>query len=192
MNQPIMWYASRATGVLALVLLTATVVLGALGGGRFSRTRWPRFVISAVHRNVSLLGVVFVLVHVVTAIVDPYAGIGWLDSVVPFTSVYHPFWLGLGAVTTDLLIAVVVTSLLRPRINVRLWRAVHWAGYACWPVALAHGIGIDPVDFRLGWMLALDCVCVVAVLVAVGWRAGTSHPDGEARARAAGRGVVGM
>jgi predicted ferric reductase len=189
MNQPIMWYASRSTGLLALVLFTASVVLGALGGGRFSRAGWPRFTIAALHRNVSLLAVAFLVVHVVTATIDPYAGIGWLAAVVPFVSAYHPFWLGLGAVATDLAAAVVITSLLRPRIDVRLWRAVHWLGYACWPVALVHGIGIDPADFRLSWVLVLNCLCALAVVVAIGWRAGTSHPDGEARARAERRRV---
>lgn len=184
MNQPILWYASRSTGVLALVLLTVTVVLGALNRGRYASVRWPRFAIAAVHRNISLLAVAFLVVHVVTATVDPYAGIGWLDAIVPFVSVYHPFWLGLGAAASDLLVAVVVTSLLRPRINARLWRTVHWAAYGCWPVAVVHGIGIDPADFRLTWLLVVNCVCVLAVVVAVGWRAGASHPDSEARARA--------
>jgi predicted ferric reductase len=183
-NQPIMWYASRATGLVALVLFTAAVVLGALGGGRYASTRWPRFVLAALHRNVSLLAMVFLAVHITTAIVDPFAGIGWLDAIVPFRSAYHPFWLGLGAVATDLTIAVVVTSLLRPRVNHRLWRWLHWTTYAVWPLAVMHGIGTTPADIRMGWVLVLNIACVLAVLVAVGWRAGTSHPDTEARARA--------
>jgi predicted ferric reductase len=184
MNQPIMWYASRATGLIALVLFTASVVLGALGGGRYVSLRWPRFALAAVHRSVSLLAVVFLAVHITTAIVDPFAGIGWLDAIVPFRSVYYPFWLGLGAVATDLTIAIIVTSLLRPRVNAVLWRVVHWTSYACWPLAVIHGIGTTPADIRLGWVLLLNIVCVMAVLVAVCWRAGTSHPDTEARARA--------
>ncbi|HEY1571076.1 MAG TPA: ferric reductase-like transmembrane domain-containing protein [Pseudonocardiaceae bacterium] len=182
MNQPILWYASRATGLIALLLFTASVTLGALGGGRFVGARWPRFALAALHRNVSLLAVVFLAVHITTAVVDPYAGIGWLDSIVPFRSAYHPFWLGLGAVATDLTIAVVVTSLLRPRVNVRVWRWIHWASYACWPLAVAHGIGTTPADITMGWVLVVNVVCVLAVLVAVGWRAGTRHPDTEARA----------
>jgi predicted ferric reductase len=182
MNQPILWYTSRATGIIALLLFTASVALGALGGGRFTGPRWPRFVVAAVHRNVSLLAVVFLAVHVVTAIVDPFAGIGWLDAIVPFGSVYHPFWLGLGAVATDLAIAILVTSLLRPRVNLGLWRWVHWTSYACWPLAVAHGIGTTPADIKMGWVLVVNLLCVLVVLIAVGWRAGTRHPDTEARA----------
>lgn len=181
MNQPILWYASRATGLIALVLFTGSVVLGALGAGRFANQRWPRFAVAAVHRNVSLLAVVFLAVHVTTATVDPFAGIGWLDAIVPFRSVYHPFWLGLGAVATDLVIAIAVTSLLRPRVNPRLWKWVHWTSYACWPLAVAHGIGTTPADIRIGWVLVVNLACVVVVLVAVAWRAGTRHPDTLAR-----------
>jgi methionine sulfoxide reductase heme-binding subunit len=192
MNQPILWYASRSTGLLALVLFTVSVVLGALGGGRFAATRWPRFTIAGLHRSVSLLAVAFLLVHIGTSIIDPYAGIGWLDAIVPFGSIYHPFWLGLGAVATDLTAAIIITSLLRPRVNLRLWRWVHWTSYACWPLAVVHGIGTGPADFRLGWVVGLNIVCVLAVLGTLLWRVGTSHPDTEARARATGRRVTGM
>jgi predicted ferric reductase len=170
MNQAIMWYASRATGLVALVLFTGSLVVGVLGAGRFASRGWPRFTLAGVHRNVSLLAVVFIVVHIGTATVDPYAGIGWLDSVVPFVSVYHPVWLGLGGVAADLTAAVVATSVLRPRVQHRLWRWVHWASYVCWPLAVMHGIGTAPADIRLNWVVAIDAACLLAVLVAIGWR----------------------
>jgi hypothetical protein len=171
MNQAIMWYASRATGLVALVLFTGSLVVGALGAGRFASRGWPRFTLTGVHRNVSLLAVVFIVVHIGTATVDPYAGIGWLAAVVPFVSIYHPVWLGLGAVATDLTAEVVVTSVLRPRVNYRLWRWVHWTSYGCWPLAVLHGIGTAPADIRLNWVIATNAACLLAVLVVVGWRA---------------------
>lgn len=182
-----LWYASRATGMLALVLLTGTVVLGTLTAGRVSSTTWPRFAVAALHRNLSLLTLTFVAVHVATAVVDGYAGIAWLDTVIPFVSVYHPFWLGLGATAFDLLLALVVSSLLRTRISPRLWRAVHWAAYACWPVALVHGFGIGAGDTRSGWGLAVVLLCLAAVAVAVLMRVRTTHPDTRARRRSAER-----
>lgn len=66
-----------ATGLVALLLLTATVVLGITSAGRLATPRWPRFVIAAIHRNLSLLSVVFLGVHIATAVIDPYAGISW-------------------------------------------------------------------------------------------------------------------
>jgi methionine sulfoxide reductase heme-binding subunit len=177
-----LWYASRGTGLVCLLLLSTSVVLGLLGAGRFSSTAWPRFVVAALHRNVSLLIVVFLLVHIATAVVDPYAGIGWLAAVVPFTSSYQPLWLGLGAVALDLLVALIVTSLLRTRINARLWRVVHACAYACWPLAVVHGFAIGGIDRMKPWVLALDAVSVLAVLLALGYRIVASHPDTEARA----------
>lgn len=180
-----LWYASRATGLVCLVLLSTSVVLGLLGAGRFASESWPRFVLAALHRNASLLIVVFLAVHISTAVIDPYAGIGWISAVVPFVSAYHPLWLGLGAVAFDLLLALVVTSLLRTRMPLRAWRGVHWTAYACWPAALLHGIGIGGIDRTRPWVLALDAVSLLAVLLAAGWRLRASHPDTEARNAAA-------
>lgn len=182
MTTQALWYASRATGLVSLLLFTATVVLGALNGRRASAPGLPRFALAALHRNLSLLAVAFLGIHIVTAIADPYAGIGWLDAVVPFGSRYKPVWLGFGAVALDLLIAVVVTSLLRPRINARWWKLVHWSAYALWPLAVIHGLGTGGVDSRTGWVVAVTLGCVVAVIVAVGWRLSAEHQDTRARA----------
>lgn len=176
-----LWYASRATGLVSLLMLTATMVLGLLGAGRFNTSRWPRFVLATVHRNISLLIVVFLAIHISTAVIDPYAGIGWLDTVLPFVSVYHPLSLGLGAVAFDLVLALIVTSLLRTRITLRTWRALHLTAYACWPVALLHGLAIGGADTHRLWVLALDGVCVLVVVVAGIWRLTASHPDTVAR-----------
>jgi sulfoxide reductase heme-binding subunit YedZ len=154
---------------MALVLLTATVVLGVAGTARFATPRWPRVITAQLHRNLSLLAVAFVAAHVVTTVLDPYAPIGWISAFVPFASPYRTFWLGLGTVAFDMLLAVLVTSLLRARLGYRTWRAVHWLGYACWPVALWHGLGTG-TDSKISWLLALDAACVAAVAVAAGWR----------------------
>jgi sulfoxide reductase heme-binding subunit YedZ len=150
MNQAL-WFASRAIGLMSLLLLSATIVVGAGTSGRFASSRWPRFAVVALHRNLSLLALAFLAVHICGAVIDPYAGIRWAAAVVPFASAYQPFWLGLGAVAIDLMIAVVATSRLRLRMPPRLWRAIHWAGYVMFPVALAHGLGISGPDARLGW-----------------------------------------
>jgi sulfoxide reductase heme-binding subunit YedZ len=164
-----LWYATRATGVIALVLLTITVVLGIAGIARVATPRWPRVVTAGLHRNIALLVVAFVAVHVLTAVLDTYAGIGLISAVVPFSSAYRTLWLSLGTVAFDLLLALVVTSLLRARLGFRSWRAVHWFAYAAWPVALWHGLGTG-TDSRLPWLLALDAACVASVAGAVWWR----------------------
>ncbi len=157
-----LWYLSRGTGVVSLVLLTAAVVLGVAGSLRAR----PRVLLAGLHRNVPLLAIAFVVAHVLTTIADGYAPIGVRDAVVPFLSPYRAVWLGLGTVAFDLLLALVATSLLRARIGLRGWRAVHWLAYLSWPVAVMHGLGTGS-DGKSGWLLVLTVTCTFAVAGAV-------------------------
>jgi sulfoxide reductase heme-binding subunit YedZ len=169
-NAKLLWYVTRGSGVVALLLLTASVLLGIVGALRWRGERWPRFAVTAAHRNLTLLSVLFVAVHVVTTVADGYAPIGLTDAVVPFLSPYRPVWLGLGAVSFDLLLALVATSLLRSRLAPRAWRAVHWLAYASWPVALLHSLGTGS-DARFGWMAVLGLGCLGGVAMATLLRA---------------------
>jgi Ferric reductase like transmembrane component len=164
-----LWYTTRATGVVALGLLTGTVVLGVAGVTRFASPRLPRLVTSGLHRNLSLTAVAFLAAHIATALLDTYAPVGLASVLLPFASSYRPFWLGLGTLAFDLVLALVVTSLLRARLRYRSWKLVHWAAYAAWPLALWHGLGTG-TDGRLPWLLAIDAACVLAVLAALWWR----------------------
>src|SRR5437763_9175376 len=160
------WYLSRATGAVALVLLTVSVVLGILDSVRFSAgPRWPRFAIDSLHRDTSLLVIVLIVLHVVTSVLDGFAPIGLTDAVIPFATPYRPLWMGLGALSFDILVALVVTSLVRRRLGYRSWRAIHWLAYASWPIAILHGLGTGS-DTKLWWMLAITAACVGAVMVA--------------------------
>jgi len=174
LTTPFLWYTTRASGTVALVLLTATVVLGILTTTRASTSGVPKFAISDLHRRVSLLAMVFLGIHIFTAVVDTFVPIGLAATVVPFASAYSPLWVGLGTVAFDLLLAVVATSLLRQRISARSFRAVHWLVYISWPVAVAHGIGIG-TDLRFSWMQILVAACLVSVLTALAWRV-WAHP----------------
>ena len=170
------------------MLLTGTVVLGIVTSVRFASPAWPRFVTVSLHRNLSLLTITFTGLHVLTTVTDPFASISVVSVVVPFTSGYRRIWLGLGAVAFDLLLAVLVTSLLRTRISPRGWRAVHWAGYACWPVALVHGLGTG-TDGAARWVLAVTAVCALAVVSAGVWRLAAGWPaHAGLRVAAAARG----
>jgi DMSO/TMAO reductase YedYZ heme-binding membrane subunit len=184
------WYLARGTGAVALVFLTASVVLGIVGSVRFAAPRWPRFAIDSVHRDVSLLVVVVLVIHIVTSVLDGFAPIALLDGVLPFLSPYRPLWLGLGTLSFDLLLAIAITSMVRRRLGYRAWRAVHWLAYASWPVAVLHGLGTGS-DVKQWWMLALTAACIVAVLVAVWTRiAGVSGQHSGLRAPATALAVV--
>jgi methionine sulfoxide reductase heme-binding subunit len=163
MSADTLWYLARGSGAVSLILLTVVVALGIATRSGRSFAGMPRLVVTSVHRSAALLAVGFLAVHVSSLMFDPYAQLRLVDLILPFGSAYRPLWVGLGAVTLDLVIAIVVTSLLRERIGRRAWRAVHWCAYAMWPVALAHGIGSGS-DRSAPWMLGIDVVCVLAVL----------------------------
>jgi hypothetical protein len=171
------WYLARGTGIVSLLLLTAAVVLGVMGPLRFAAPRWPRFATDSLHRDLSLLVIAVLVVHIATSVLDGFAPISWLDAVIPLGSRYRPLWLGLGALSFDLLVALVVTSLVRRRLGYQAWRAIHWLAYASWPVAVAHGLGTG-TDTSAGWNLLLTVACLAAVLVAVWIRIARSGVGG--------------
>ena len=178
------WYLTRASGVVALVLLSATLVLGVVASVGWTTERWPRFLSQDVHRNVSLLGLVFVGVHVATTVLDGYVPIGLVDVFVPFISPYRPIYVGLGALALDLMLAVLITSGLRHRIGYGSWRFVHWLAYLCWPIALVHGLGTGS-DTQLPVVLFVEVVCTATVLGAFAWRMVTGRSIDPARRAAA-------
>lgn len=183
MNDQVLWYASRATGAVSLVLFTAVLVLGLLTAGRRRLAGLPRAGVLRLHRNLALLAVTLLAVHVVSAIVDGYVDLGLWDVVVPFGAGYDPFWIGLAAVAVDLLLAIGLTSALRRHLPVRVWKGVHLTAYLMWPLALLHGFGVSGGDGRERWMLVVDAVCILAVLAALAVRLRPDrHPDRVARA----------
>jgi hypothetical protein len=171
-----MWYLTRGSGVVTLLLLTASVCLGIAGKVRLRSSWLPRFGIADLHRNLTLLALAFLGIHVATTVADSYTPIGIKDAFIPFASSYRPFWLGLGALASDLLLALVITSLLRVRLGLRLWRRLHWLAYACWPVALFHALGTGS-DPRAGWLQVLAAISVGGVLGSLALRLVTAAGD---------------
>lgn len=166
------WLATRATGEVALVLLTLVTVLGIATTKGWAHERWPESVITLVHRNISLLSVVFLVVHIGTTVLDGYVPISWIDVLVPGRTSYKPLWIGLGTLALDLLIAVIVTSLLRHRIPQRRWKLIHWTAYLLWASAIVHSLGAG-TDKTLTRLVAITMVTTVAVAFVA--RAYTPH-----------------
>jgi sulfoxide reductase heme-binding subunit YedZ len=180
MNSTALWYATRASGLMALILLTLTMVLGLVTTSRARARNWPGFAQQELHRRVSIIAVVFLGIHVLTSVLDTYVHIGWIAIVVPGASQYSRFWVGAGAVSLDLLLAVFFSSLLRTRMNPTAWRALHWLAYLSWPIALAHTFGMG-TDSGEGWVIALGVACVLAVAIALAYRLRTSARQATAR-----------
>jgi sulfoxide reductase heme-binding subunit YedZ len=180
-----LWYLARGAGVVSLVMLTVSVVLGI--GSRSGRPLFglPRFAVALVHRNASLIAVGLVAVHMVLLLFDPYAQLRLVDLVLPFGAAYRPLWLGLGTLAVDMLFVVVATSLLRARIGVRVWRAIHWIAYALWPAAWLHGF-FTGTDRDEVWLRLVAIACLLAVAAAGLWRCVPGFAEGS-RLRACGR-----
>ncbi len=189
MSSTWVWYATRASGIVTLVLLTLTMVLGLTTTARARARNWPGFAQQELHRRVSMLAVVFLGIHVLTSVLDTFVNISWAAIVAPFTSSYGRFWVGVGAVSLDLMLAVFVSSLLRARMRPATWRAIHWLAYLCWPIALAHSFGMG-TDAGEGLVMVLGMLCVAAVAAALVWRVRTTARQSTARsARATVAGV---
>lgn len=182
MPDTFLWYVTRAAGAVSLVLLSGVVILGLLSTMRVQGAGWPRFLTTGLHRNVALIAVVFLVLHIVTAVVDPFTHLGWGAALIPFSSYYRTFWLGLGVIAVDLLLAIVITSLVRNFIGHRAWRAIHWLAYGSWPIAVIHGLGTG-TDVWSFWFMLLTAFCVGIVLIVAAYRfmAGPFDPLHTAR-----------
>jgi sulfoxide reductase heme-binding subunit YedZ len=163
------WYLIRSTGVVALVLLTAVMVVGIVTWNRGRLAGQPRFVTAEVHRNISLLSVVFLALHVLTTLLDPYAAVSLAAVVIPGASAANALWISVGALSLDLVVALVVTSLLRARLGYRTWRLTHWLAYLCWPLAFAHSVGMG-TDAAAIWFRFLAFACLASILLAAASR----------------------
>jgi methionine sulfoxide reductase heme-binding subunit len=171
-----LWDLGRASGVVSLALLTVVVALGVVTRSGRPLPGLPRFAVSAVHRSASLLAVVFLVLHIVTLTLDPQSQLKWIDAVIPFGSHFKPLWIGLGALSLDLMAALVVTSLLRQRIGRRVWRAIHWTAYALWPFAVLHTIG-SGTDMKQAWMRWFLIACTGSVVALLAWRTSSRFLD---------------
>ena len=163
MTTPVLWYIDRGSGLAALMLLTTSVVLGVVSAMRVHSPRWPRFALSLIHRNIALLALAFATIHVVTSVVDTYVPISVSDALIPFGASYRPFWLAMGTIGADLMLAVLITTALRRRLGYKAWRSIHLLSYGCWAAGMIHAIGIGSDARSAVWAVLIVAACIGAV-----------------------------
>jgi sulfoxide reductase heme-binding subunit YedZ len=168
-TSPYLWYTTRATGLVALVLFTAVVCLGTFVSNRVGGTTVGRFELNELHRSVSMVAMAFLVLHILTTIVDSYVPTGWLSAVVPLTSSYKRIDVAIGTVAFDLLLAVWASSLMKARIANSSWRFIHWFSWLAFASAILHSFLIG-TDARTGIGLVVVAVCALAVLATAIWR----------------------
>lgn len=176
MTDEALWALGRGTGITALLFLTVSLALGIATRSGRSLVVLPRFAVADVHRFAAFAATLLVVLHMALLFFDPYAQLRLVDFVVPFLGAYRPLWQGLGTLAFDVLAVVILTSVLRHRIGVRIFRAVHWATYALWPIALAHALG-NGTDAGHPWFLAFAACCGLIVAAAVVWRLRANYTE---------------
>jgi DMSO/TMAO reductase YedYZ heme-binding membrane subunit len=180
LSQAPYWYLTRSTGITAFVLLTIAMAFGVAATQRtLASPAWPRFATQNLHRNVSLLGLAFLGVHIVTTIVDGFVTISWWSIVVPFASQYRTLWVALGTIAFDLTLIVVITSLVRLRMNAQVWRWLHYTVYVAWPLTWLHFLktGTDAAHGGFGIWLGIGCAGVVGAALAIRVAVGNNDPQ---------------
>ena len=180
LTSPYLWYTARATGTVALVLLTLTVVLGTLVATRVGGNAVGRFEINEIHRTISVMALAFVAIHVTSTVIDSFVPTGVWSIFLPFTSAYRRTPVAIGAIAIDLMLAVWATSMIKDRIKYSSWRAIHWLSWGSFAAAALHGY-LTGSDAHRSWMVIVTWCCVGLVALALAWRV-LQRPD-----RAAGR-----
>lgn len=184
----LLWFANRGTGVVLVALFTLSTVLGIVATARAGTPRWPRFATQSLHRNVSLLSAAMLVVHIATAVLDNFVDLDWYDAIYPTPGKYadkHFVPLLLGSLALNLTIAVVLTSLVRARLNHRLWRGIHLFAYVSWASGVLHGFLIG-TDARTTWSLLVTIASVGAVGIAAVVRLATFAHERRLHADATG------
>ena len=169
LTSPYLWYTSRATGLVALVLFTVVVSLGSLVANRVGGGLVGRFEINELHRSVSMLAIVFLVLHITTTVVDSFVPTGLISVIIPMTSSYRRLPVALGAVALDLFLAVWISSLLKARLANQSWRFIHWFSWLGFATSIVHALLVG-TDSRQGIGLVLVLACSLVVGATALWR----------------------
>lgn len=169
LTSPYLWYTSRSTGLVALVLFTIVVILGTLVATRIGGSIVGRFELNELHRSLSMVAVIFLVIHIATTVFDSYVSTGVLSAFLPFVSKYRPVQVAIGTIAFDLTLAVWVSSLLKARMDNTAWRAIHWFSWPAFAAALVHGL-LTGTDTRHHWAFYLVIGCAVAGAASGVWR----------------------
>ena len=170
-SNPALWYATRASGIAAYVILSVVVCIGMSMGGKAQSPQWPRFSVEGIHRFGGLLVGALITIHVATIAVDSFLPFSVVNLVVPFTASYRPIWTGLGIASAEILLALAVTNHYRKRLPYRFWRLAHYANFAVWTLASLHGV-MSGTDRGVWWLAIIYGLSIATVGVLLVWRFG--------------------
>jgi sulfoxide reductase heme-binding subunit YedZ len=135
------WLASRATGIVALLLVTASVLIGLLmASGLLKRPGLKRSLV-AFHEHTALVALVLIAVHGITLLGDRTLNPGPIGILLPFATPYRPSYTALGIISGYLVAALGLTFYMRKWIGGKRWRQMHRATVVAYVLGVAHAIG---------------------------------------------------
>jgi len=157
------WYIVRGSGFVAYLLLTTGLVAGLLLSLRWRTNTWPRVLTEDVHQFLQLLALTFLAVHVASTLLDTFVHFTWYQVLIPFTRAYRVLWLGTGIIAMYLAVALALSIYVRRLIGYRVWRTLHYTGFAAWLLALGHGLATGS-DTRATWAIVVYLATVLMVI----------------------------
>jgi sulfoxide reductase heme-binding subunit YedZ len=173
-SNPAFWYATRASGIAAYVVLSVVVCIGMSMGGKAQSRKWPRFSVEDVHRFGGLLVGALIGIHVVTIALDSFLPFSVINLAVPFTATYRPLWTGLGIAAAEILLALAITNHYRKRLPYSFWRKAHYANFAVWALAALHGV-MSGTDRSVWWLAMIYGLSIASVVALATWRFGQQN-----------------
>jgi sulfoxide reductase heme-binding subunit YedZ len=169
-HDPTFWILARASGLTAYLLLTGSMLAGLVLKSRPVGKALRPAAVTDLHRTLALAALGMAVLHGVALVLDSTVAIGPLALVVPGLVPYRPVWSALGVVSAELLAVLIASFSLRRRIGTRAWRRLHWASYAVFVAATAHGLATGS-DSGTPWARGLYVGAIGAVACATAFRA---------------------
>jgi sulfoxide reductase heme-binding subunit YedZ len=170
------WIASRASGTVALVLVTISVFIGLLVSTKVVKRRGAAPFLVALHEQTALAGLVSIAVHGATLLADPWLHPGLAGVLVPFASPYRPLYTAVGVVSAYLAVVLGLSFYVRQRIGTNLWRKAHRATILVWLLGLVHALGAG-TDAGAVWFRELVYFTSAPVVVLFGVRVANELRD---------------
>jgi len=180
----IWWLVSRASGILALGLISLSVLIGLTMATKILRRPGMGRKLVRLHEHVALVGMIAIAVHGLALLGDPWLHPGVKGLTVPFTMSYRPLFTGLGLIGGYLAALLGLSFYARRRVGVRLWRKLHRATVLVWVLGIVHTIGAGS-DASTVWLRAYMLITGVPIVYLTVLRVLQSRKPSPQRARAA-------
>lgn len=157
------WIASRASAIVALLLIALSVILGLMMATKVLNRPRLNQLLMGLHQHIALAGMIAIAVHGLTLLGDAWLHPSLTNLVLPFSMDYQPFWTGLGVLGGELAVILGLSFYIRGSIGQKLWRKMHRFIIAVYVLGVAHALG-SGTDASTTWFRVVLLASVAPVL----------------------------